>query len=174
MKSTLFALIMIGLLPIMIEANTLDIRQLLTLKTVKNIALDYPNKNGTTFEETMMAICMVETSGGEIQYGDRQLLKNGIKKGSYGIMQVRLETARFVAKNFALWDVKEMSDVALIKKMMHENTFNIKIATLYIVWLSEHSNSYFEMVSRYNGGKVNHPYFNKIQKYIKFLNHYKL
>jgi len=165
---------MIVLTPIMIEASALDMRQILTLKTVKNIALQYPNKKGETFEETMMAICMAETSGGKINYGDKQLLKKGIKKGSYGVMQVRLGTARFVAKSFKLLDVQMMSDVTLIKKMMHESAFNAKIATLYIVWLSEHSKSYFEMVSRYNGGKVNHPYFNKIKKFKAFLKRYKL
>ncbi len=174
MTIKVFTLIMIALTPIMIEARALDMKQIITLKTVKNIALQYPNKKGETFEKTMMAICMVETSGGKMNYGDKQLLKKGIKKGSYGIMQVRLGTAQFVAKSFKLLDVKMMSDVELIKKMMHESTFNVKIATLYIVWLSEHSKSYFEMVSRYNGGKVNHPYFNKIKKYKAFLKRYKL
>ncbi len=158
----------------MIEAKALDMKQILTLKTVKNIALQYPNKKGKTFEDTMMAICMTETNGGKVKYGDKQLFKKGIKKGSYGVMQVRLGTARFVAKSFNLLDVTLMSDVMLIKKMMHESAFNAKIATLYIVWLSEHSKSYFEMVSRYNGGKVNHPYFNKIQKYLKYLKSYRL
>ena len=166
--------IMIALLPIMIEARALDMKQILTLKTVKNIALQYPNKKGETFEHTMMAICMAETSGGTVNYGDKQLFKKGIKKASYGVMQVRLATARFVAKSFKLEHIKAMSDVELITKMMHESTFNTKIATLYIVWLSEHSKSYFEMVSRYNGGKVNHPYFNKITKFKAFLKRYKL
>ena len=174
MKPMIFTFIMIAFLATMIEARALDMKQILTLKTVKNIALQYPNKKGETFEDTMMAICMVETSGGKMNYGDKQLLKKGIKKGSYGVMQVRLGTARFVAKSFKLLEIKMMSDVALIKKMMYESTFNVKIATLYIVWLSEHSESYFEMVSRYNGGKVNHPYFNKVQKYLKFLKNYKL
>jgi soluble lytic murein transglycosylase-like protein len=122
----------------------------------------------------MMAICLAETSAGKVNYGDKQLLKKGIKKGSYGVMQVRLSTARFVAKHFKLLDVNAMSDVTLIKKMMKESPFNAKIATLYVVWLSEHSKSYFEMVSRYNGGKVNHPYFNKIKKHLAFLKRYKL
>ncbi len=159
---------------IMIEAQALDMRQILTLKTVKNIALQYPNRRGETFEKTMMAICMAETYGGKVNYGDKQLLKKGIKKGSYGVMQVRLETARFVAKVFKLMDVDQLSDVELIKKMMRESAFNAKIATLYIVWLSEHSKSYFEMVSRYNGGKVNYPYYNKITKYMAYLKRYKL
>ena len=170
----LTTLIMITILPIMIEAKALDMKQILTLKTVKNIALQYPNKEGKTFEKTMMAICMAETSAGKVKYGDKQLLKKGYKKGSYGVMQVRLETARFVAKAFHLLDIRLMSDVGLIKKLMHESAFNAKIATLYIVWLSEHSQSYFEMVSRYNGGKANQPYFQKIQKYVNYLKRYKL
>ncbi len=170
----LTTLIMIAILPIMIEAKALDMKQILTLKTVKNIALQYPNKEGKTFEKTMMAICMAETSAGKVKYGDKQLLKKGLKKGSYGVMQVRLETARFVAKAFHLLDIRLMSDVGLIKKLMHESAFNAKIATLYIVWLSEHSQSYFEMVSRYNGGKANQPYFQKIQKYVNYLKRYKL
>ena len=174
MIRTLFLSIMIVLLPIMIEAKALNIRQILTLKTVKNIALQHPNKKGETFEKTMMAICMAETSAGRVNYGDKQLLKKGIKKASYGVMQVRLTTARFVAKHFKLLDIHAMSDVALIGKMMKESTFNAKIATLYVVWLSEHSKSYFEMVSRYNGGKVNHPYFQKIKKHLDFLKAYKL
>lgn len=158
----------------LLNATTLDLKQIFTLKTVKNVALNHPNKKGETFEKTMMAICMTETSCGEENFGDKQLLKKGIKKASYGVMQVRLETARFVAKVHNLFDVKLMSDVELITKMMHNNAFNAKIAVLYVVWLSEHSKSYFETVSRYNGGKVNHPYYNKVQKNMRFLSKFKL
>ncbi len=147
----------------------LDFKQKLILKTVKNVALNYPDKRGRTFEYTAMAICLTETSGGKLNFGDKQLLKRGIKKASYGIMQVRLGTARFVAKKFNLVEVHNMSDLELIKNMMNNNLFNIKIAVLYIVWCSNNSKSYFETVSRYNGGKVNHPYFNKVQKNLKIV-----
>ncbi len=150
-------------------ARDLDFRQILTLKTVKNIACRYPNKKGETLEQTAMAICMAETNGGKVKWGDKQLLKKGIKNASYGVMQVRLQTARFVAKIYNLKDVKMMSDTKLITKMMNEIVFNAKIAVLYLVWLSDTSKSYFEAVSRYNGGRVNHAYFNKVQKYIKLL-----
>ncbi len=148
-------------------SSELNFRQILTLKTVKNIALRYPNKKGQTLEQTAMAICLAETHGGKVKWGDKQLLKRGIKQASYGVMQVRLQTARFVAKAYNLYDVKMMSDTVLIKKMMHQSAFNAKIAVLYLVWLSDHSKSYFEMVSRYNGGRVNYPYYNKVQKYLK-------
>ncbi len=152
-----------------LSARDLDFRQILTLKTVKNIACRYPNKKGETLEQTAMAICMAETNGGKVKWGDKQLLKKGIKNASYGVMQVRLQTARFVAKIYNLKDVKMMSDTKLITKMMNEIVFNAKIAVLYLVWLSDTSKSYFEAVSRYNGGRVNHAYFNKVQKYIKLL-----
>ncbi len=156
------------------EANALDFKQILMLKTVKNIASHYPDKRGRTFEDTAMAICLTETSGGKLNFGDKQLLKKGIKKASYGIMQVRLGTARFVAKSFKLVKVQNMSDLELIKKMMHDDLFNAKIGVLYIVWCSNNSKSYFETVSRYNGGKSNQPYYNRVQKNLKIVKKYKL
>jgi len=156
------------------QVYALNFKQKLILKTVKNVASHYPDKKGRTFEDTAMAICMTETSGGKLNFGDKQLLKKGIKKASYGIMQVRLSTARFVAKEFGLRRVQRMSDLALIKQLMHNNLFNAKIAVLYIVWCSNHSNSYFETVSRYNGGRVNHPYYNRVQKNLKLLKKHNL
>jgi len=156
------------------QVQALDFKQKLILKTVKNVASHYPDKKGRTFEDTAMAICLTETSGGKLNFGDAQLLKKGIKKASYGIMQVRLDTARFVAKEFKLFDIQNMSDLQLIQKMMHNNLFNAKIGVLYIVWCSNHSKSYFETVSRYNGGRVNHPYYNRVQKNLKLLKKYNL
>ena len=66
------------------------------------------------------------------------------------------------------------SDVDLIDKLMNDNTFNAKIAVLYLVWLSDHSRSYFEMVSRYNGGSSNTPYFNRVQRNMRYLSRFKL
>ena len=157
-----------------LSSAELDFRQILTLKIVKNVALQYPNKNGETLENTAMAICMAETSGGKVKWGDKQLLRKGIKKASYGVMQVRLQTARFVAKIYNMTDVKNMSDAQLITKMMNEIIFNARIAVLYLVWLSNTSKNYFETVSRYNGGRVNYPYFNKVKRYLKMLKKYNL
>ncbi len=156
------------------ESAALDFRQILTLKTVKNVALQYPNKKGETLEELAMAVCLAETSGGKVNWGDKQLLRKGIKKASYGIMQVRLATARFVAKRYNLWDVKAMSDTQLITKMMRDPIFNAKIAVLYLVYLSDTSKSRFEAISRYNGGRVNHPYYNKIQRCLKVIRRHNL
>ncbi len=167
-------LVILLILPVFIWAKTLTLSQILTLKTVKNVALSYPNKRGETFEKTAMAICMTETSCGKSRFGDKHLLRKGIKKASYGIMQVRLQTARFVGKAYHLPEVMLRSDVDLIDKLMNDNAFNAKIAVLYLVWLSEHSQSYFETVSRYNGGRSNHPYYNRVQRNMRFLSRFRL
>ncbi len=166
--------LLIALMLFITSSYGLNFKQKLILKTVKNVALNYPDKNGRTFEDTAMAICMTETSGGKVNFGDKQLLKRGIKKGSYGIMQVRLATARLVAKAFKLREIQNMSDLELIQNMMYNNLFNAKIGVLYIVWCSNHSKSYFETVSRYNGGRVNHRYFNKVKKNLNLLKKYNL
>ncbi len=166
--------IFIAIFSTLLFARGLDMRQILTLKSVKNIAKSLPNKHGKTFEKTMMAICMSETGCGKTNFGDKHLLKKGIKQASYGVMQVRLATARFVGKKYQLLETKLLSDCELIEKLMNDTLFNAKIATLYIDWLSEHTKSYFEMVSRYNGGRVNYPYFNKVQKNKRFLSRFKL
>ncbi len=173
MSSNKFLLLWLVFIPTMLFSKALSMRQILILHTIKNIALQYPNKHGETFEKTAMAICLVETSGGKANFGDKQLLKKNMKDASYGIMQVRLQTARFVAKAFNLKSINQMSDIEIITNMMQNNNFSAKMGILYLVWLSDHSKSYFEMVSRYNGGKVNHPYYNKVQKKLKFLKKYK-
>jgi len=170
MKVAIFIILTTSLL----VAKDLSFRQILTLKMVKNVALSHPNKRGKTFEDTMMAICLSETGCGKTNFGDKQLLRRGIKKASYGIMQVRLQTARFVAKKYSLIEAQLLDDISLIEKLMNDDLFNVKIATLYVDWLSDHSKSYFETVSRYNGGKVNYPYFNKIKKNKRFLSRFKL
>ncbi len=173
MSSNKFLLLWLVFIPTMLFSKALSMRQILILHTIKNIALQYPNKHGETFEKTAMAICLVETSGGKANFGDKQLLKKNMKDASYGIMQVRLQTARFVAKAFNLKSINQMSDIEIITNMMQNNNFSAKMGILYLVWLSDHSKSYFEMVSRYNGGKVNYPYYNKVQKKLKFLKKYK-
>ena len=166
--------LLVAVLSVVLCAKGLDFRQILTLKTVKNIALQYPNKRGETLEDTAMAVCLAETNGGKVNWGDKQLLRRGIKKASYGIMQVRLATARFVARRYNLVDVRFMSDTQLITRMMNDPLFNARIAVLYLVYLSDTSKSYFEAVSRYNGGRVNHPYYNKIQRCLKIIRRYGL
>ncbi len=149
-------------LTLVLNLFAFDMKQKLVLNTVKNIANAIPDSSGNRYPYTMMAICLAESDGGRERYSDKNLLRKGIKNASYGIMNVRLETARFVAKVYRLGALDMMSDVELIERMINDDVFDIKLATLYFVWLADHSSSYFEAVSRYNGGKVNYPYYNKV------------
>ncbi len=159
---------------LMMEARALDMKQIITLKIVKNIALRYPDRSGRTHEKVAMAICLSETKGGKAKFGDAQLLRRGIRQASYGVMQVRLATARFVARTYRLREVLWMSDTRLIRRLMHDIAFNAKIAVLYIDWLFEHSKNGFEAISRYNGGRVNYPYYDKVRKNLRYLSRYRL
>ena len=162
MKYKYIILILI-LLNFSVFAKELSKKQIETLKTVKEVALKYPNKHGETFEKTAMAICLSETSAGAMKIGD--IGKNpNIFKASLGIMQVRLQTARFIAKTLDLKDVKNMSDIKLVNRLLSDDRFNIRIAVQFLVWLNDQTSSYFRTVSRYNGGNHNKKYYYKVMK----------
>lgn len=139
-------------------------KQLKTLKLVRDIALQYPNKQGETFESTAMAICLTETSAGLMKVGDIGKDPN-IFNASLGIMQVRLETAKFLAQKLNWQEVLQMSDVKLVNKLLGDDEFNATVAVRFIVWLNEYTNyNYFRTVSRYNGGNYNRPYYYRVMK----------
>lgn len=165
LKFFIFILFFIGLNSSLYGAK-LKSHQLQKLELVKKVALRYANKKGETFERTAMSICLTETNAGRVRLGDLGSKPN-ILNSSLGIMQVRLQTARFIAKKLHLKEIEDMSDVQLVGKLLGDDEFNVTIAVRYLVWLSEHTRSYFQMVSRYNGGNVNHPYYKKVVKNIQ-------
>jgi len=143
--------------------------QIKTLKMVREIALKYPNKTGETFENTAMAICLTETSAGAFKIGDIGKDPN-IFNASLGIMQVRLETAKFLANKLKWKEVQEMTDVKLVNKLLGDDKFNVTIAVKFIVWLNNYTkHHYFRTVSRYNGGNYNRPYYNRVMKNMQLI-----
>lgn len=150
------------------KAEHLSKRQIEILNMVKKVALQHPNEKGETFEKTAMSICLTESQAGYYKIGD---LKQGkkIKSASLGIMQVRVQTARFIAKKLNLTKIHKMNDDQLVKKLLRDNKFNAEIAVKYLVWLSNQSYSYFKTVSRYNGGNINKPYYKKVLKNLRFI-----
>lgn len=148
------------------QGTKLKSEQIERLQMVKEIALQYPNKKGETFEHTAMSICLTETYAGRVKIGD--LKKNSdVFSASLGIMQVRLQTARFIGKKLKIDEINDLSDVQLVNKLLGDDAFNAMVAIRYLVWLSDHTQDYFTTVSRYNGGNINHPYFNRVMKNIK-------
>lgn len=152
-----------------LQATVFKPEQIDTLALVKEIALRYPNKTGETFAKTAMAICLTETSAGVFKVGDIGKDPN-IFKASLGVMQVRLQTARFLAEKLDLQEVKSMSDVKLVNKLLSDDRFNIEIAVQFLVWLNDYTNhNYFRTVSRYNGGNINHPYYGRVMRNMKLI-----
>jgi hypothetical protein len=152
-----------------LQAAVFKPEQINTLALVKEIALRYPDKNNETFAKTAMAICQTETSSGVFKVGDIGKDPN-IFKASLGVMQVRLQTARFVAQKLDLQEIKSMSDVKLVNKLLSDDRFNIEVAVQFIVWLSNNTNhDYFRTVSRYNGGNSNHAYYNRVMRNMKLI-----
>lgn len=151
-----------------LQASIIKPRQVETLALVKEVASQYPSKTGETFEKTAMAICLTETSAGVLKVGDIGKDPN-IFNASLGIMQVRLETARFIANKLGLKEIQAMSDVKLVNKLLSDDRFNAEVAVQFLVWLRNHTGSYFRSVSRYNGGNYNHPYYNRVMKNMQLI-----
>jgi len=152
-----------------LQATVFKPEQINTLALVKEIALRYPDKSGETFAKTAMAICLTETSAGIFKVGDIGKDPN-IFKASLGVMQVRLQTARFIAEKLGLEDIKKMSDVKLVNKLLSDDRFNVEVAVQFLVWLSDYTNhNFFRTVSRYNGGNVNHPYYGRVMRNMKLI-----
>jgi hypothetical protein len=158
------SILFIGFFISSVHASVFSDKQIDTLKMVREVALQYPNSKGETFENTATAICLTETSAGVFKVGD--IGKNpNIFKASLGIMQVRLETARFLAEKLNWTEILEMSDIRLVNKLLGDDKFNAEVGVKFIVWLNEYTqHNYFRTVSRYNGGNYNHPYYNRVMK----------
>ncbi len=157
-----------------LSASNLKTSQVEKLKLVKSVALKYPNKKGKTLEKTAMSICLTETNAGRVKIGDIKRKNPNIFKSSLGIMQVRMQTAKFIAKKLKLEEVSKLSDVELMNKLLGDDEFNAQIAVQYLVWLSNRTKDHFTAVSRYNGGNVNHPYYNRVMKNMQKLKKYDL
>lgn len=166
-KKTSFFLRSVLIIGLFISTSFADVfspKQLETLKMVRDVALQYPNAKGETFENTAMAICQTETSSGMFKVGDIGKDPN-IFNASLGIMQVRLETAKFLAQKLEWKEVLRMSDVELVNRLLGDDRFNATVAVRFIVWLNEYTNyNYFRTVSRYNGGNYNRPYYYRVMK----------
>lgn len=151
------------------KATTLSQTQIKNLNLVKEVAKTLPNKKGETFENTAMAICLVETNCGLHKIGDLKKDHADIKKASLGIMQVRLQTAKFVAQKRNLPDVLSLSDNELVNKLLNDDKFNVKVAINYIIYINDRTENYFQTISRYNGGSKNYPYVSRVMKRLKFV-----
>ena len=147
-------------------------KQLETLQIVRDVARTISDNSGETYENTLSAICITESSAGVHLLGD---VKEGtdITKASLGAMQIQLRTAKHIAKltpslNYLL----KLSDEKLATLLLTDVRTSTKIAAHLLVRLKHSRKHYFNMVSGYNGGYSNAPYYARVKKNLELV--YKL
>lgn len=138
--------------------------QLKVLQTVRDVARTIPDRSGETYEDTLSAICLTESSAGKNLIGD---FKSGvmITKASLGVLQIQVATARYVGERVpTLAWLSELTDAQIANKLLSDIELSARIAANYLVILKNRRGEYFNMVSGYNGGLTNRPYFNRVMK----------
>jgi hypothetical protein len=143
--------------------------QLATLQTVRDVARTVPDKWGETYENTLSAICITESSAGKNIIGD---FRSGIDitKASLGPMQIQVATARYVAKRTdALAWLQKRTDKQIANLLLTDLKLSASIAAHYIVILKNRRHDYMKSVSGYNGGMENWPYFIRVMKHMKLV-----
>ena len=84
------------------------------------------------YPDTIQGILLRETNGGRYRGSSQAARSNQC----YGVMQIRLDTAKFVLEN--IWRVPKsdrLSDSQLRQKIRNDDAFNVKIATSYFKYL---------------------------------------
>ena len=155
-----------------IQVFALSPEQLKVLQTVRDVARTVPDYKGETYENTLAAICLTESSAGKNIIGD---FKKGviITKASLGVMQIQVATARFLSKRVEeLRWINTLSDAQIANKLLTDTKASAQISAYYLTILKKSRKHYFNMVSGYNGGMVNNPYYNRVMKNMKLLDKY--
>jgi hypothetical protein len=152
-------------------ADPMTPKQLHVLQTVRDIAKSIPDKNGKTYENTLSAICLTESSAGDNTIGDFRY-KRSFTKASLGAMQIQVATARHVSQNVKkLRWLNDLNDVQLAGRLLGDIQLSAQIATHYLVLLQNQRLDHFYAISGYNGGLVNHNYYNRVMKNLDLVNY---
>jgi hypothetical protein len=152
-------------------AEKMTPKQLHVLQTVRDVAKSIPDRNGKTYENTLSAICLTESSAGKNTIGDFKH-KKSFTKASLGAMQIQVATARHVSQNVKkLRWLNNLSDVQLAGRLLGDIKLSAQVATHYLVLLQNQRQEHFYAISGYNGGTTNRPYYNKVMKNMELINH---
>lgn len=149
-------------------------KQLKVLNTVSEIAKSIPDAKGHTYEETLSAICFTESGAGintvDNSHKKSSLSKSSLSKSSFGIMQIQVPTARYVAKQVKeLHWVLSLSDAQIAKRLIKDTRFSARIATHYFVLLQNKRENYMHSISGYNGGVNNQPYYKRVMQNLQVI-----
>lgn len=161
---------LIVLMFLSLYADAMTPKQLQVLQTVRDVAKSIPDRNGKTYENTVSAICITESSAGKNTIGDYKN-KKSFTKASLGPMQIKVSTARHVSQNVKkLRWLNNLNDVQLAGRLLGDIKLSAQVATHYLVLLQNQRQEHFYAISGYNGGMVNRPYYNRVMKNMDVVN----
>lgn len=143
--------------------------QISTLQTVRDVARTIPDRSGETYENTLSAICLTESSAGKHIIGD---FHKGTKitKASLGPMQIQVATARYIANRVdTLKWLDKQTDREIANLLLTDLKLSASIAAHYIVLLKNRRHDYVKTISGYNGGMENWPYVIRVMKHMKLV-----
>jgi len=140
--------------------------QLKVLQTVRDVARSIPDHRGVTYEDTLSAICITESSAGVNLIGDFKK-EVQITKASLGVLQIQVATAHYIAERVpALAWVNGLGDAEIANRLLSDVTLSARIAAHYLALLRKQRGTYLTMISGYNGGMTNRPYYRRVMKNI--------
>jgi hypothetical protein len=169
----LFTAVLLGKEELVIDGKKVTIydSQIAIAKKVYAIGKNYKDKRGESFEKTLTAISLTESSLGVYLVGD--ITKNrAILSCSFGVMQIQLGTAKDVINRLfpeLFPEMRKINDYVLLNKIAMDPLFSAKISALYLTHLSNTRKSYFSTVSGYNGGFKNIKYYRKVMENMRII-----
>lgn len=138
--------------------------QISTLQSVRDAAKGIQDYRGVTYENTLSAICLTESSAGVYVVGDVKKGKS-LTKASLGAMQIKVSTAKHIAKlTPSLRYLLKYSDQKIATILLTDIKTSVRIAAHYLVRLKKNRKKFYYMVSGYNGGWSNKPYYKRVMK----------
>ena len=131
-KKILITLLFIAIFQATASAEEKLARNSTILPYGKLMRVAYQEGKKTGYPETIQGLLLRETNGGRC----RGVAKAAQNDQCYGVMQIKLDTAKFVlAKIWGLPKSDLLPDHQLRLKIRDDDAFNIKIATSYFKYL---------------------------------------
>lgn len=154
--------------------------QLSLLQQVYTEAKKYKSHNGFSFEKTVCAIYLTESSAGIRVVGDQYTSTGRLKPlyiSSLGPGQIKLHTALIILhkypklkKKFRIRSKSIETDNRIINLLLTNTNFSVAISSKYLIMNYEIAqrrhmwNPYLKAISHYNGGWLNYVYIHRVMK----------
>jgi len=142
----------------------------LTPNQIKLMTTAYVIGKETNLSKAMVGILYRETRAGEDSLiGDRNQSER-----SYGVMQIKLHTARHIQRLCPDLSRDHKSNAQLRADLIYDEQWNMQLAHCYLQWIRDQGVSWRMMLVAYNQGLTgsrehdeNHPYAYWIAKHVR-------